>query len=359
MSFAIIESDELKVCRSEDYNYVFRKDTGMFARWGKTMEEDPETAPCPEIMDLEISTVCSGVPTNGKASPCKFCYKANGPRGKQMSKEKFEQIFERLPKSITQIAFGIGDLVGHDDMWDIFDHTKAGGVIPNVTTNGWGLTDEIAERLANTMGAVAVSRYNPPDVCYDAVKKLTDLGMSQVNIHQVVSSESYDDCLQLVSDCETDPRLEKLNAVVFLMLKPKGRAKSGMTKISRENYSNLVDTALTSGIGVGFDSCSAPSFLDVTADHPDHKSFEMTSDACEAGCFSIYANVDGEVFPCSFTEGTEGWETGIPIVENEFIDDIWNSNKVEAWRKRLLGNCRSCPIYDVDVKDEGPLRICQ
>ena len=41
---------------SKDYNYVFNKETGFFARWGETKEADPEKAPFPEILDLEISS---------------------------------------------------------------------------------------------------------------------------------------------------------------------------------------------------------------------------------------------------------------------------------------------------------------
>lgn len=84
--------------------------------------------------------------------------------------------------------------------------------------------------------------------------------------------------------------------------------------------------------------------------------------------FSLYANVEGEVFPCSFIEGTPGWEEGISIVENDnFIDDIWNSKQMNEWRGDLLesstggdcdscsltSGCRSCPVYDINLCGGG------
>jgi MoaA/NifB/PqqE/SkfB family radical SAM enzyme len=64
--------------------------------------------------------------------------------------------------------------------------------------------------------------------------------------------------------------------------------------------------------------------------------------------FSSYINVKGEFYPCSFTEGTEGWETGIDVSKVEsFLKDVWHNERVVAWRTNLLGCGRSCPIYKI------------
>jgi MoaA/NifB/PqqE/SkfB family radical SAM enzyme len=359
----IAENDKFKSCTSEDYNYFFKKDDGMFYRWGKTRDDDPVMAPAPEIMDIEIATVCDGV-----GAPCKFCYKSNSRNGKQMSFESFKKLFDKLPRSITQVAFGIGNLYDYQDMWKIFQYTRDNGVIPNVTTNGHRLTDEVADKLAELMGAVAVSRYNPKDTCYDAVKKLTDRGMAQVNIHMLVSKETYEDCLELIEDVKKDPRLEKLNAVVFLMLKPKGRGEKLNHIGDSMRYKSIISKAFDAGINIGFDSCGAPSFLKAVEDNDNIEMFKTLSDPCESGLFSLYASVDGEVFPCSFVEGTPGWETGISIIDSEdFIEDVWNSDRMKEWRGALLksstegecdtcslnSGCRSCPVYNINLCGGG------
>tara|TARA_Y100000034_G_C6540187_1_gene233014 strand:- start:12 stop:506 length:495 start_codon:yes stop_codon:yes gene_type:complete len=93
----IFESDAQKLVRTEGYTALFDKMTGDFARWGETQAEDPDQAPCPEILDMEIATACDGVPgPQGKASPCHFCYKGNKRQGTQMSLETFKAIFAKL-----------------------------------------------------------------------------------------------------------------------------------------------------------------------------------------------------------------------------------------------------------------------
>lgn len=414
MSFTLRENARYKLLASEGYNYRFDKLTGFFLRWGKTLDDDPPMGPGPEIMDLEISTIC-----HGPGKPCRFCYKANTPKGEQMTFETFKAIFDKVApvhtvllqlddgtrvelsadhevllvdgsvkraadlearddiremkiqeiqkirSGPTQIAFGIGDMTGHDDMWLMFEYCRANGVVPNVTINGWQITDEIADRLVSVMGAVAVSRYNPKDTCYDAVKMLTDRGMRQVNIHQVVSEETYESCMEVLADRETDPRLAKLNAVVLLMLKPKGRASHGMTKINPFKYRKIVEKARSQPFMVGFDSCSTPSFTHTLIGEPGADMVNLMADHCESGLFSIYANVRGFIHPCSFTDGTPGWEKGLSILEaDDFIRDIWNHPRLDEWRQRLRASstgctscslssgCRSCPIYPVDTCKE-------
>jgi hypothetical protein len=366
MNYQVASTGHLKVCKSADYNYIFDKHTGNFARWGATEDDDPEMAPCPEILDIEIATACDGVPgVNGKPSPCRFCYKANRRQGEVMSLDTFKALFAKLPPTVTQIAFGITNLYGPaaEHIWDIFEHTRAGGMVPNVTINGHGLTDEIADRLVALMGAVAVSRYEPKDTCYNAVQALTDRGMTQVNIHQLVSEETYEDCMEVLRDMRPvdqggDPRLAKLNATVFLMLKPKGRGQSLTPLRDRARYKAMVDYALEHGLSIGFDSCSVPSFLSVVADHPRYKQFEQATDRCESGLFSLYIDVKGQAWPCSFSEDRHESESiGVREMESvdvlqveDFARDVWRSPELDRWRARLCGNCRSCPLYDIDVR---------
>lgn len=345
----------IRTVRSPEYNYNFDTDNGMFARWGKDAKDDPIYSPLgPEILDMEISTIC-----NGPGKPCEFCYKSNGPRGKYMSYEVFSKILESMPRTLTQIAFGIGDIDGNPDLFRIMAHCRERGVIPNITINGYGMGDEAYEALEKSAGAVAVSNYGK-GICYGAVERLTDLGMKQVNIHQVLSRESYLQCLELIDDVQKDPRLAKLNAVLFLMLKPKGRAR-GQKGATWEQFKELTDIALAKGVSIGFDSCSAPSFLKATEDHPQAKKFQTLIEPCEAFLFSSYCNVDGEFFPCSFMEGEQGWVQGLSALEaKDFMEDIWNHPRMKTWRDtlttstsncncKLQSQCRKCPGFNVSL----------
>ena len=334
----------IRTHRSDNYNWNFDTDTGLFMRWGNSVNDDPQCSSVgPEILDMEISTTC-----HGPGIPCKFCYKSNGPDGKYMSLEKFSEILCKLPENLTQIAFGIGDIDSNPDLFRIMSHCREKGIIPNLTINGYRMSDELYNALSELCGAVAVSNYGK-SVCYGAVKKLTDLGMKQVNIHQILSEESFDTCMDLLDDINSDPRLEKLNAVVFLMLKPKGGAKDS-TLISKEKFNLLIEKAFRLNSPIGFDSCSAPAFLNSIEAHPKREQLEALVEPCEAFLFSSYCNVDGEFFPCSFCEDEQEWEIGLPLTEStNFMEDVWNHERMEQWRNKLIGKCRACPMFDLYV----------
>ena len=342
--YHLADGPSVKAVSSEDYNSIFNKETGFHARWGKTPDDDPDMAPVPEIMDIEIADACSGI----AGSPCRFCYKSNSKNGTRMSLETFKILFEKLPThALTQIAFGIGDLDDDPDMWGIFEHTRANGVIPNVTINGWDLTPERASRLAEVMGAVAVSRYEPKGVCYDAVKLLSEAGLKQVNIHQLMAAETVESCLELLDDMQSG-LVTGLNAVVFLMLKPKGRGAS-LSSPSRAQFNKVVQSALVRNLPIGFDSCSVPAFLTTVKGSPRLKQFEKQTDCCESGLFSLYMDTHGKVWPCSFGQDRHDLEP-IDLLDPDITDfqkQVWLGPEMTRWRERLLGNQRKCPLYDL------------
>lgn len=152
------------------YNLVFDRKTGFMARWGNSRDENPVFSPVgPEIADIEISTVCHGIgKTMENRVPCSWCYKSNTGTGENMSFEKFQSVLEKFPETLTQIAFGIGDIDGNPDLWRIMQLARDHGVIPNVTVNGMGVDETVAKRLAGLCGAVAISHYGD-DLCFNAV----------------------------------------------------------------------------------------------------------------------------------------------------------------------------------------------
>jgi hypothetical protein len=353
MEYTITQIGDLKFLRSANYNYVFNCKTGFFARFGENKSDDPLFSPYgPEILDIEVSTICHGI----NNTPCKFCYKGNSGIGKNMTLSEFQTIFLKMPKTLTQVAFGIGDIDSNPDLYDMFrfcrenDYNK---VVPNVTINGWNLGRDDARVLSELCGAIAVSRYLPVDSCYNSVKTLTDFGMTQVNLHVLLSNETYDDCVHTIIDAKKDVRLKNLNAVVFLMLKPHGRGVKYNKVSSFDKYKKLIDFAEKEKVRIGFDSCSALSFLNAVKDHEKFERFKMLSEPCESSLFSSYINVSGDYFPCSFCEGEFGWENGISVISDKVKDftEVWLSDRVIEFRKKLLnclGNNQSCPMYNLD-----------
>ena len=335
----LVEDQKVKILKSENYNFLFDKTNGFFARWGKTQEDDGDfKLGLPEIADIEIAEICEGVPGIG---PCAFCYKDNnGVRGKNMSLETFKTIFHKLPATVGQIAFGCGTLRKHPEMWDIFRYTKENGVTPNLTING-DVDPEEFDNIAKLCGACAVSIYDK-ELSYDAIKALTDRGMRQVNIHYMISQETYDKAFEIMRDIKTDPRLKNLNALVFLSLKTKGRSVNRFHQLTQEQFANLTNYALENAVPMGFDSCSAQKFMKAVANHPNAEKMMQVAEPCESTLYSMYIDVNGDFYPCSFSTEVEGWEKGLSVVDcDDFLKDIWFNEKTRKFSDQVI-KCRSC-----------------
>ncbi len=326
----------LKIVRSDAYNYVFNLKNGFFARWGKNKEQNPEYSPFgPELLDIEVSTICHG--------GCSWCYKSNTSKGQNMDFKTFKAIFDKIPKNITQIAFGIGDLDANPELWKMFEYCRKHRVTPNVTINGYKLNEELAEKLVRYCGAVAVSHYDD-EFCFKAIKLLTDKGLKQANIHKLITKETLKSCYKLIQKVKNDTRLKALNAIVFLSLKKKGRGTE-FHIITQKDFSKLVQYAFNQKNSIGFDSCSSTKFFNAIDNHKKRKMLEVMTDPCESSCFSLYVNVKGKVYPCSFLEGENGYN-GIDILKtDDFLKTVWYKDSIRLFRENLIKNQRSCPHF--------------
>lgn len=362
MKIKIYENDKVKCVRSTHYNYNFNKESGFFARWGETLEQNPAFG-CVELADIEISTVCEGIgKTMESRSPCSWCYKSNTKVGKHMSLKTFKTIFHKFPRTLTQIAFGLGNLGegGNPELWDILDYCKTNNynrVAGNLTTNGMGVTKEIAESLAKKCGAVSVSRYHIPDVCYNAVEKITQAGLKQTNIHQLLARQTYESCFQLIDDAKNDPRLKDLNAIVFLSLKEKGDRNKFTSLNSVEDFTKLFKYAMDNKVSIGMDSCTQPITLKAI-EKLNMPEVIPSTEGCEAFLYSIYCDVDGKVWPCSFMENHPGVKP-VDMLKIKDFNEVWFAPQTVSWRENLINSskgcnncalkleCRSCPVFDI------------
>lgn len=349
----------LKGYVSEGYNFIFNRKTGLFKRWGTSLEDDPIRCEFgPEILDLEISK------GGGCLGNCPFCYKNNGGDKEiiNLSLDSFKKILSKFNlKILTQIAFGIMNFNSNPDFFPMMEHARRNGIIPNYTTHGLDMTPEYAQKTVKLCGAVAVSVVDI-EKTLDAVKMLTDAGMKQVNIHYMLSEETYESALKFLEIVCNDQRIKKLNAVVFLQYKPKGRGTNKYTALTDyKKLKVLRHKAVGYNISIGFDSCSAPLCMR-GIDNVDTLAY---IEPCESGLFSSYINAEGMFFPCSFTEGTSGWVNGLDVLNcDSFTKDIWNSPRMNNWRDKLLSKktkevchnckvekqCRVCPVYDLACK---------
>jgi MoaA/NifB/PqqE/SkfB family radical SAM enzyme len=351
------KDNKVKIRLLKGYNTYFCLETGKFARWGETIEEDPEYSPLgPEILDIEVSSICTGI--NG--IPCSFCYKSNNAEGKNMDLDDFIHIINNVNKydNLQQVALGIGDIDANPDLIPIMRWCNKKNIIPNITVNGANLDKKFEnityyEHLSELCGAVSVSHYDD-DICFNAIDKFKSLGMKQVNIHKILAKETLDDCMRIAKLCKKDERLSNLNALIFLSLK-NTNSKSTLHYLTSEDdeaYNNLIDYAIQHELSIGFDSCGANRFLNSIKDYEDYDTIAQTVEPCESGLFSYYINVDGIGYPCSFVEQSKmkgDYDFSFDILGcGDFLKYVWFNRKMVVWQDVLLHNCRKCPVFAID-----------
>jgi MoaA/NifB/PqqE/SkfB family radical SAM enzyme len=342
MKIKLFENDQAKLVRSENYNYNFDKVTGNFERWGATKDDDPEYAPAPEILDFEVTTICD--------HGCPFCYKGNTKNGHNTSFEDFKTVFDKIPNTLTQVAFGAdASATSNPDLFNMMHYARSKGVIPNITVAC--ISQETAQGLASVCGAVAVSRYDKKEECYTSIKMLEDAGLDQVNMHILVSAETEEWIWETFDDF-LEGKIPGLNAIVLLGLKKKGRGE-GFNVLDAESYKILINFALDNNIPIGADSCSGPKLISAVKGRDNYDAIYEMVDPCESTLFSMYVDENCRFYPCSFMPKTEGWESGIDMLAvKDFEKEVWNGKKTFTFRDKLCNNkdcngCRECPVFEV------------
>lgn len=127
MKFNFVETENFKHLRSPNSNYDFNKKTGYTEMWGKTREEDIIYSDVgPQILDLEISTICNGYKNNGR---CHFCSppgtKINTPSG--MKNIEDIQVGDYV-YSARQDMTNFGDVVVNQVL-ELYKHDYSGDLI--------------------------------------------------------------------------------------------------------------------------------------------------------------------------------------------------------------------------------------
>lgn len=320
----------LKRFPRQRYTTIFNPHSGFFARLEDAGAPEPFWAEHgPELLDIAITNWCD--------RGCDLCYRNSNDTGRTMNVEDYRAVIgQAQAMHAFQVALGGGNPNQHPDFVEILRLTREDyGIVPNYTTNGRGLTDEVLEATQRYCGAVAVSAHAPYDEMIDAIERLTACGIT-THVHFILSSRSIDTAIAWLED---PPALvARAHALVFLNFKPVGRHPDERLLANRSpRLAEFFQLATTSRHPwrIGFDSCTITGLARFGTVH------DASLQGCDAGRFSLFVSEDLRVYPCSFM--VEAGYDGVPL-RGTTLRDIWQQHpsfaQIRAQHK--ASGCSDC-----------------
>lgn len=320
---------------------AFDLDSGLYYRSsildeaGRPTGVDPFMGSYPQLLDIGIMGHC----IHGEKGLCLKagigCYQDGmHVHESNMALEDYKRIIDESRGKLFQVALGgRGDPDQHEAIEEILAYTRESGIIPNMTTSGFGLTRELAQLLKKYCGAVAVSWYRS-DYTLQAIDTLLEAGV-KTNIHYVLSKGTLEEAIARI---ETDDFPRGVNRVVFLLHKPVGMGRRDevlQTDDPRVRHFFSLFNESRHNARAGFDSCSIPAILQLA---PDVAAASI--DTCEGARFSAYIGPDMRMVPCSFDQ--EGrWAVDL---REHTLQEAWDSGAFDDFRGILKGSCRQCVL---------------
>lgn len=325
-----------KVYIDKDYFLGYCTKTGFEVLTGIDGKADPFSLKLPSLIDIGIMGHCH--------NKCPICYQGDVEED-HMDISDFIKIIDQIKHHTNQVALGgRGDPNKHPQFEEFLMYAKHNRVVPNYTTSGKNLTQEEVDLSKKYCGAVAVSNYYQP-FTYQAIEMFMNSGV-KTNIHFVFSKETFDHAIAVLKGediWEGKVDLKRLNAVVFLLFKQRGRAEN-MQELRPTAYQiNLLSQAIKSvqdnplPFKIGMDSCLVNFYYEFVTSLTD--SEKMSLDTCEASRMSAYISPSMRMMPCSFCNMGEG----VSITDSS-IKDVWDNSEVFMKARKILMNKRNiCP----------------
>ena len=337
----------IKMIYYEDKKYhffeLFNEENGTLIRSNVTgTTQDAPMRSFPELIDIGIMGRCDAA----KAGMCSKagieCYQnAINSCKNNMALVDYESIMEQSKNKVFQVALGgAGDPNKHENFDEILAVTRAYGIIPNMTTSGYNITDIEINSIRKYCGAVAVSFYSRlmkddregNSVTIETINNFIDAGCI-TNIHYVVSDETIDEAIYRL---ENEVWPQGISAIIFILYKPVGLGKRDKILKWDSRICRFLDAAIKRKhtYKIGFDTCFTPALVKYK-DVLDVASI----DSCEAARFSMYIDSEMNAYPCSFDNQEGKYKVSL---RNKKIIDIWNSNEFERFRMTKKSKCTVC-----------------
>jgi len=311
--------------------------TGILDENGKDTGVDPFMGSYPNLIDIGVMGHC----IHGKTGLCVKagigCYQSGLTIEKpNMSLEDFEWILKQSYHRCNQVALGgRGDPDQHEHFEALLKTCRLYDIVPNFTTSGYGMTEEIAKICKKYCGAVAVSWYRS-DYTIRAIEILLQAGV-KTNIHYVLGKNTIDEAIDRLKNNDFP---KGINAVIFLLHKPAGQGtQANVLDVDDPKVAEFFrEVDKIHPFKIGLDSCNVPGAIKFCK-----HILPQSLDTCEGARYSCYIDSDMTMLPCSFDQKRAYAVKLKPLT----VEDAWNSDTFEKFRSRLRTACPSCKHQDL------------
>lgn len=289
---------------------------------------------------------------------CDDCYLGAGPdAGPDPDAASLRADLDALAEmGVFEVALGGGEVGMRSDLVALCDEVRARGMVPNLTTSGFGVTPRLAHELASRVGQVNVS-LDGLDDSYAAVRgwdgrkvglralaALQEAGV-RVGVNTVLTRENL-------------PHLEAMGQALarlgvrewqWVRFKPAGRGRDTWDRLAptadelASLWPRLLDIEATTGLTMRVD-CALVPFVAWHAPSPE-LARRLGLTGCNGGESLWTRTADGRYAPCSFAhELVDDTATGDPR-------RLWQEEPtLQSWRQRAAAPpepCASCTWREV------------
>lgn len=292
--------------------------------------DDYICSPSPEIVDISITNMCN--------MNCEYCYTNSGPELEHGRDDLVSTILSGFKTVPYQIALGGGEPTLHPNFPQILKEAHELGTVPNYTTNGSFLSDDVIKATNDFCGGVAMTYHTFKGFSWFQ-KKYKNLRSSlncQVNVHLIADRYVVKSLENLI---ELQEEMGRPINLVLLAYDPNiGRAKFNRTMtrtIYTKELPEVLKKALKNEMRIAYSEGLSSYFLS----RPEIGINTEFSTIAE-GHFSCYFDSRGRIHKSSFSE--VGHKNNCFEVSSQ---KLWN--ELHSYDYSVLGeNCSDCPHKD-------------
>ena len=296
---------------------------------------------------------------------CRACYLSAGPTHAPADPQDLGRTLDRLAEQgVQQVALGGGEGIGRLDVVGLGRAALDRGLVPNLTTSGFGLTDSVAAACADVFGQVNVSLDGLAED-YRATRGWDGAAQALRAIERLVAAGVRTGVNTVLgrSLLTQAGALEQLGRVLrdagvaewqWLRLKPVGRGRAEWDALAPTS-SQLATLwshaervlAEVEPMVLRWD-CALVPFLPDTDARPE-LAWRLGVRGCPAGDTLAARDHTGRYAPCSFAVADA------PPVE---LAEFWRTDaQVAAWRARAADPPQPCARCDWRAVCRGGCRV--